>query len=125
MNKNQILEFGKGITLLINLNSQTIDLQSAVKEELQYFKNNNIPIIGNPLNKIFNELIKLNYCSLQLIDNCKIYKDLIDNDIFVDHTFLLQLSGLLFEIEKMQYTYDIILDSFGDCEHNFYFKYAN
>ncbi len=125
MNEKQIIEFVSGITILKNLNNQIVDLLFLVKGKLQYCKKRDLPIIGNPLHKIFNEIIKLNYCSLQLIDNCKVYKELIEDDILIDHLFLLQLDGLLSEIRVMQNTYEMVYHRFTDCDNNDSLRKAN
>ena len=125
MHNKQILNFTQAVKYLSILNSQIAHFLSSLRDELQYCKTANLPIIGNPLHRLFNDTIRLNYASLLLRDNCLIYKDLIDEDVIIDSSLLLQLDGLVLHIKEVRQEYNMIYSRFNDQQVLEYSRCAN
>ncbi len=94
---DQILNaFFDNYTSLSKMEKNLQSTYDGVKGALNVAKEFGIPLSNNPLIKIQNHVIGLEYLLNQHILNCKVYMDLLKEDTVVDKQFVLQIQSLIY-----------------------------
>lgn len=88
-------DFESSCIELINLKNKIQGIQTQLKKYLKISREFGIPLINNPLLKIQNQLIELEYLSSQHSLNCAVYQDLINDGCEINQDLYQQLQGLL------------------------------
>jgi hypothetical protein len=93
------------------------NLQISVKKDydnlhihIADFKKTNIAFLGNPFVKFQTELFELTYLLKMHILNCRVYHDLLFEDIEIDDNLILQLNSLLITTKNLCERYDDIIE---------------
>ncbi len=86
----------------VNLNNDLL------KVHVDDFKRSRITLIGNPFIKIQTNLFELTYLLKLHILNCRVYNNLLFDDVEIDDNLNLQLESLLATTKDLCERYEII-----------------
>lgn len=88
-------EFQDNFSFLMETKNDMAATYDELKAIIQASKENHIPLIGNPLIRIQNSLIELSYLLKLHSLNCKVYQELIAEEVDLDQSFIQQLNCML------------------------------
>lgn len=86
----------------------------AFKHIIEASKENNIPLIGNPIVKLQNELIELSYLLRQHQLNCTVFLELIEEKVVIDQEFVQQLNWLLAMTQDISCKYELLKEKMNE-----------
>ena len=90
---NPTQEYKSNSSLLINLSQKSHSLYESIVDSLKFSKRIGLPIIGNPVLKLKNQVLTLVYTIMQHEINCDLYRELVMENPR-DQTVQMQLDGI-------------------------------
>ena len=90
---NPTQEYKCNSSLLINLSQKSHSLYESIVDSLKFSKRIGLPIIGNPVLKLKNQVLTLVYTIMQHEINCDLYRELVMENPR-DQTVQMQLDGI-------------------------------
>ena len=88
-------EFLSSLYSIAYLQEQVSNDYDLLKVEIVTFKKNRISLIGNPFIRLHSKLVELIYLLKLHTLNCRVYNDLLFDDVEIDDNLNLQLKSLL------------------------------
>ena len=88
-------EFLSSLIILNDLHEKVLLDYDLLKVHVEDFKKTKIKLIGNPFVRIQTDLFELTYKLKLHILNCRVYNDLLFEDVAIDDNLNLQLESLL------------------------------
>jgi len=90
---NPYQEFKYNNSLLLNLSEKSDILYECIVDSLKFSKKIGLPIIGNPVLRLKNQVLTLVYTIMQHEINCELYQELVMKNS-KDQNIRLQLDGV-------------------------------
>ena len=110
-------EFLSSQLVLSELNERILHDHDMLKIHVEDFKKSRIKLIGNPFMKIQNSIFELTYLLKLHILNCRVYSDLLFDDVKIDEDLNLQLESLLATTQDLCDRYGVIRKALRDTPY--------